>query len=132
MKISTAQPAAGAQHVRPDQALGLERLELLAQHRLLRPVLVADEDPALLTARDEHAQQEALDHEMRLLGHDLTVLERAGLGLVRVADRVVRGGVLRGHELPLAPGREPGAAHAAQAGVLHRGQDLVGRQLAAQ
>ena len=36
-------------------------------------------------------EQEALDHEMGLLGHDLTVLEGAGLGLVRIADRVMRG-----------------------------------------
>ena len=69
---------------------------------------------------------------MRLLGQDLTVLEGAGLGLVGVADRVVRGGLLAGHELPLAPGREAGAAHAAQAGVLDRRQDLVVRQLAAE
>jgi hypothetical protein len=48
-----------------------------------------------------------------LLGQDLTVLERPGLGLVGVADRVLRMGLLARDDLPFLARREARAAHAA-------------------
>jgi hypothetical protein len=90
-------------------------LDLVAQDTLLRPVLVPNEDPALVAAAHCHPEQQALQHDVRLLGHDLAILERAGLGLVGVADRVLRRRVLRGHELPLRARREARAAHPAEA-----------------
>ena len=68
--------------------------------------------------RGEHPEHEALEHEVRLLGEDLAVLEGAGLGLVRVADRVLGRGLLLRDQLPLRSRREARAAHAAQAGLL--------------
>src|SRR6185312_17525060 len=69
---------------------------------------------------------------VRLLGEDLAILEGAGLGLVGVADRVPGLGLLRRDGLPLHAGRKAGAAHAAQAGVLQRRDDLLGAQLTVQ
>src|SRR5215207_4017646 len=85
-----------------------------------------DEHPALVAAGGEHPEYEALEDEVRLLGEDLPVLEGPGLGLVRVADRVLRRGLLLGDQLPLRAGREAGAAHAAQPGLLHLGDQLGG------
>ena len=69
---------------------------------------------------------------MRLVGQDLPVLERPWLGLIGVADRVLRRGDLGRDQLPLPAGGEPGAAHAAQPAFgQHRG-DLAGRQGAGQ
>ena len=109
-----------------EQAQPAQPLELLAQHLLLRLVLVPDEDPAL--ARSRHASipsTQPLEHEVRLLGEDLAVLEGAGLGLVGVADRVLRLGLLLRDQLPLRAGREAGAAHAAQPGLLELGDQLA-------
>ena len=83
------QPAPAAAGVRPDHPGRAQRVDLGAQHVLLGPVLVPDEDPALLGADHGHAEQQALQHQVRLGGQDLAVLERARLGLVGVADRVL-------------------------------------------
>ena len=90
------------------------RLELGAHRGLLRPVFVADEHPALLGADREHPRQHPLDHQVRLLGQDLAVLERAGLGLVGVADDVLGLGPLAGDHLPLGARGESGAPHSPQ------------------
>ncbi len=74
---------------------------------LLGAVLVADEDPALLRAGHQHREHHALEDEVRLLREDLAVLERSGLGLVGVADRVVRLGLLARDDLPLLAGSGP-------------------------
>ena len=72
-------------------------------------------DYRLLRADGAHRDQHALEHEVRLLGKDLTVLERARLGLVGVADHVLRLARLAAHHVPLAARREAGAAHPLQA-----------------
>ena len=89
-----------------------------------------DEHPAFLGAGREHPEQHALEHQVRLVGQDLPVLERPRLGLVRVADRVLRRRDLRRDQFPLPPGGEPGAAHAAQPAVGQRRGDLAGVHLA--
>ena len=61
------------------------------------------------------------------MAHDLPVLARAGLGLVRVNDEVARSPVrqtLR-HEAPLEPGREAGASPSAKSARLHLADDPV-------
>ena len=109
-----------------EQAGGPRALELLAQHVLLGLVLVADEHPALLRADRAHRDQHALDDQMRLLGEDLAVLERARLRLVGVAHDVLDRVVLRADHRPLLPGREPGAAHPLQARVVEHADRIAG------
>src|SRR6185503_7002221 len=70
-----------------------------------------------------------LDHRERIALHQLAVLERARLGLVRVADEVVRACGLPCDRLPLDPGRERGTAATDQLGVLHLPQHALGAEL---
>ena len=119
-----------SEHVLAEQPGGAGGVELGADRGLLGAVLVADEHPALLGADREHAGEHPLDHEVRLLGQDLAVLERARLGLVGVADHVLGLGRLGRDDLPLGAGREPGAAHAPQARVLDRLDRVLGGELA--
>ena len=112
----------------PDQSSRAQPVDLAADHRLLRAVLVPDEHPAFLGPGREHPEQHALQHQVRLVGQDLPVLERPRLGLVGVADRVLRRRGLRRDQLPLPAGREPGAAHAAQPDVGQGRGDLPGVQ----
>ena len=99
--------------------------------RGLQPLALADElaahvDVAGVRAHREARDQAALDQQMRIVPHDLAVLAGAGLGLVGVDDEVVRPAVvLLRHERPLQPGREAGAAAAAQARRLHLVDDPV-------
>jgi len=124
------EPAPRPLHVVAEQPGGAQGRELLAQDRLLGPVLVADEDPALLAAADEHPEQQALEHEVRLLGEHLAILEGPGLRLVGVADGVLGRRLLGRDELPLLAGRKARAAHAAQLRLLERGDYLLVLELA--
>src|SRR2546422_11181199 len=58
--------------------------------------------------------------------HDLAVLERSGLGFVRVHAQVVRLLLLLGHEGPLEPRREAGTAPPTQPRFLHAVDDPGG------
>ena len=71
--------------------------------------------------------RDPLEHHVRVVLDQLAVLERAGLGLVGVADQVAGAGVVPGHERPLAAGGEAGAAAAAQLGGEHLLGDRVRR-----
>ena len=106
------QPTAGAQDVLADQALLAQVLDLGVQHGLFRAVLVPDEHPTLLGAGDDHAHQQALEHQVRLLGQELAVLKGARLGLVGVADGVLHAALGIADQLPLLAGREARASHA--------------------
>src|SRR5258708_15845379 len=68
----------------------------------------------------------ALDQGMRRPPHDLTILERAGLRLVRVADEIVRLPVAGLHEAPLHARGEPCTTTAAQSRVFHELHDFSG------
>src|SRR5207247_2525341 len=59
----------------------------------------------------------------------VTILESAGLALVDVDRHQPRRGLVA-HDAPLAPGREAGAAQAAQARVLERLDDVLDFKLA--
>ena len=106
----------------------------------LELVLAADEDERAVGARGHRADDAALDQQVRVLLHQQAVLERARLGLVRVAAEVLVHRAL-GQEAGLLAHREAGAAASAQPGVLqlvqqlvllHLGQRLAQRAVAAQ
>src|SRR5439155_9331157 len=80
-------------------------------------VLAANVDKAALAGCRVAGDRHRFDDRERVLLHYHPVLESAGLGFVGVADQVVgpSGGV--SDVLPLAPGREGGAAATLEAGV---------------
>ncbi len=67
-------------------------------------------------AQGDGGEGHALDHAIGVAFHETAVHERPGVAFVAVADDVFLIGFLLRHEPPLAPGRETGAAAAAQAG----------------
>ena len=67
--------------------------------------------------------QHALEKAMRVALEIVTVLEGAGLALIRVDREIARFRLLP-DELPLAPGREAGAAQAPQTGGVERGEQV--------
>ena len=85
-------------------------------------VLVAEVDDRGLRAERVRGEHHPFDDEVRHVGEDLRVLERARLALVGVADDVLRESRLLLHQRPLGPGGEPGPAHAANARCLQFGQ----------
>ena len=88
-------------------------------------VFGSDVDVGLVGPHGVRPDEHALEYRVRVALQDCPVHERAGVALVGVADDVllVPGGVMA--ELPLEPGREPGAAAPAQAGPLDRVDDLL-------
>ncbi len=108
------------------------RLERVAQDLELALVLAADVDEDVLRLDPVRGDEAALEEAERDAQHDLAVLERPGLRLVGVDDEVVRLLELLGlgHERPLAPGREEGAAAAAQARRVELGDHVVRRHRA--
>ncbi len=110
-----------ADEVRP-RSLVDGRLAALA----LQDVLAADVDVAGVRLHRDAGDQAALDQQVRIVAHDLAILARAGLRFVGVDDEVGRPRrVGLGHERPFEPGREAGAAAAAQARRLHLVDDPV-------
>src|SRR6185369_5578137 len=91
--------------------------------------VVAGVDVALMRADREGADDQAFEYLVRIAGEEGPVHERAGLAFVTVDDDVlfVAGRILRG--FPFLPGGEAAAATAAQIGLLHFVDDLVGRHL---
>src|SRR5207253_2251786 len=73
---------------------GLHALEWLRE-------LSANVDVARLRADRVAADRTSFDERMRRPAHELSILERAGLGLVGVADEIVRFAVAGLHERPL-------------------------------
>ena len=102
--------------------------------RVLKPplgerILAAQVDVAALAAGRVGGDRHRLDHRERIALQDHPILERARLGLVGVADQVVRPARLAGDRLPLAPGRERGAAAPHQLGVEDLADHAVGAEL---
>ncbi len=58
---------------------------------------------------------------------DEPVLECPRLALVGVGAKVLRAGDVRGHESPFHPGRKTRPSPAADAGLAHLGDDVLGR-----
>ena len=107
---------------------GLGLRERLLEDRRLQVVLAADEDERLVGADGVRGDADALDQQMRVLLHQLAVLERPGLGLVRVADDVLVH-VALGDEGRLRAHGEAGAAAAADARRLQLGEHVLGRHV---
>src|SRR6185295_135146 len=74
-------------------------------------------------------EDDPLQDQVRILFDQETVLERAGLALIGVDAEVARLVFGLRQEAPFHPGREPGAAAAAQARRLHLLEQLRGREL---
>ena len=92
-------------------------VERVAQELELVQVLAADVDEDALALDRVCGDQATLDQPVRDPEHDLAVLERARLRLVRVHDQIGRLSRPLCEEARLATRREEGAAAAAQAGV---------------
>ena len=90
-------------------------------------ILAAQVDEAHLRANREAGDHRSLDDRVRIVQEDDVVFAGAGLGFVAVDEHIFRMRALLGHERPLQPGREAGAAAAAQAGGLHLVDDPFGR-----
>ena len=69
-----------------------------------------------------------LEQHVRVVPHDVAVLERAGLALVGIADEILVALELLRHEAPLESGRETGAAASAQRRFLHLGDHIRRRR----
>src|SRR3954465_5446082 len=114
----------GAEDAVAEVALGPRLLDGLLEARGLQVVLAADVDERARRADDVRRDDHALDEHVRRLLHELAVLERAGLGLVGVADEVLVHRPL-GQEGPLLAHRESGAAAAADPRAVELGQDVL-------
>ena len=94
----------------PRRPASRARVDRVGHARLGLGVLAADVEVALRRAGREGGDGHRLDRGERVALEQDAVLERARLGLVGVADEVVRLGGLGGHRGPLAAGREGRAA----------------------
>ena len=92
-------------------------------------VLGAHVDVALARADRVRGDREPFEDRVRVAFGDAAVHERAGVALVGVADDVLDVARHVAREAPLHAGREAGAASAAKAGLLERGDDVVRRHL---
>ena len=99
--------------------------EALDRHR----VLLAHVHVTLARAHRVGADDHALEHAVRVALEQRVVHERAGVALVGVADHVLELALRPAARLPLAAGREAGAAAAAQAGALDLVEDGLGPHL---
>ena len=118
---------AAAEDVLAEVALLVGLLGRRLEHVGLLLVLAADVDESLVDPGGVAGDDHALDQLVRVLLHQLAVLEGAGLGLVGVAAEVLVH-VALGQEAGLGAHRESGAAAAAQAGSLELVQHCLGRQ----
>ena len=93
-------------------------------------ILPAQEYVRAFRADRIRRDDDSLDQEMGIEGHQVAVLERPRFHFIRIADQVLRtraGGVSLRHETPLDPGREAGTAPAAQVRILDQFDDLFRR-----
>ena len=107
-----------------EQAGGTALLEHVLEQRAQIGVFAAQVEDAFLGADGAGGDGHALDQQVRPLGEQHPVLERAGLAFVGVADDEAPFGLAAGGEAPLAAGDETGAAATAQAAFLDRSDDL--------
>ena len=119
---------AGAEHVLAEEAGLVGLLDRRVEDVALQVVLAADVDEAAVGPGGAGGDDDPLDQLVRVLLHQLAVLEGARLGLVGVAAEVLVH-VAAGQEGGLLAHREAGAAAAPQAGVLELLQDLLGGHL---
>ncbi len=90
-------------------------------------VLLADVDVALSGPHGVAADQHALENRVWIALQKATVHVRAGVALIGIADDVLRVAGSGPRELPLAAGRETGAASAAEPRLRDLPDDLLRR-----
>src|SRR6266850_2293640 len=98
---------------------------LLAKDFFLKMILVADVENAVLRAGDNAGDEHAFDEEMRQIGHNETVFNRAGLAFIGVANDVFHRVTFFADEFPLHAGGKSGPAHTAKFRSLELSEDLV-------
>ena len=120
---------ARTQDVRAEEPGGARLADRAGDSSLGLRVLPAEVEVAGRAARGEGRDRHRLDDEERVALQQDAVLERAGFGLVGVADEVVGLCRLGRDGRPLAPGREGGSATAHQLGGGHLGDHGVWTEL---
>src|SRR5690606_12757833 len=118
-------PDAGTEDVLSDQPGRVRFLDGPAEDLRRFEELATDVDVDVLRPDRVGGNQRALDELVRRPPDQLTVLEGARLGFVRVDQEVVRLAVVLRHEAPLHAGREARAAAAAQPALLDDIDDRV-------
>ncbi len=113
--------------VLPDQASLIRLVDRGLKMLALADELAAHVDERGVRPHGEARDEAALHERMRIVPHDLAILARARLGFIGVDHQIGRAAVLGflRHEGPFQPGRESGAAAAAQARGLHLVDDRV-------
>ena len=114
-----------AERLRAEDAFGAQLGYGRCEHPIGAVVLAPDVDPGLGGLDRVGGDEDALEHHVGRVLQDVAVLGRARFGLVGVHDHVARAAVGRRHEPPFRPGREAGAAAAAQARRFHLVGDLA-------
>ena len=113
---------AGAEDVLAEEAFIMRLCDGLFQNLRREGEFFAHVDVGKLGTHSEAGNRHAFDQLMRILMHDVPVLEGAGFGFVRVADQIDWLGIRGRNEAPLYTGRETCTPTATQAA----GFDLVG------
>ena len=91
-----------AQDVGSEQSSLAGGVDGVLQALVCQRVLAPQVDESLRTSGRIGGDRHGLDHTERIALHEGPVLERAGLGLVRVADQIVGPHRLPGHRVPLS------------------------------
>src|SRR5690606_7041966 len=120
---------AGAGHVVAEPAVFAGLLDRVRDALERERVLAAEVDVTVLGADGERGDRHGLDDREGVALEQDAVLERAGLGFVRVADDVARARRLPRDSVPLPAGGERGAAAPEQAGVRDLADDGGGSEL---
>ena len=116
---------AGAAGVLADEPRGIGLLDRRLKPLRLVVELAADIDVGGADPHPDAGQQTALDQLVRIVPQDVAVLAGAGLALVGIDDEIGRPVAGLRHERPFEPGREAGAAAAAQPRLLALVDDPV-------
>ncbi len=127
----TAQREMNVEAQRPrgqiEQACGLGSLQGAGKNFGTGGIFAADEEGGLAYPEGMGGNQHPLEDLLWGAEEQGAILEAAGLGFVEVADQVAGLGCIETAQAPLDPGGETRPAAAAQAGLLHQGNELRGR-----
>jgi hypothetical protein len=97
--------------------LAYASLMRLLEHLGLAVIFAADEDVGDVALRGHGGRWRCLRASVRIVIHQIAILERARLGFIGVDGQIVRPLFFLGDERPFLPRREPRPAAAAQAGI---------------
>ena len=86
---------------------------------------MADIEDAALRPGHNAGDHHAFDHQVRQMGHDEAVFDRARLAFIGIAYDILHGIGLLPHQIPLHARRKAGAAHSAKFGGFELCEDVV-------